>query len=93
MQVLGNTYYALYRINYEKETYEMIKGSAYVKERIPISGAYTELLRVAGEVIEPEAFKDFMQSFSVRIFVSLFTSGCVISAAIFCAALAKNTVG
>lgn len=64
VQVLGNTYYALYRINYEKETYEMIKGSAYVKERIPISGAYTELLRVAGEVIEPEAFKDFMQSFS-----------------------------
>ena len=63
-QVLGNTYYALYRVNYERETYEMIKGSDYVRSRIPAFGPYGELLRTAGEVIEAEAFRDFTKSFS-----------------------------
>ena len=63
-QVLGNTYYALYRVDYERETYEMIKGSEYVRSRIPVSGSYDRLLTTAGEVIEAEAFKDFTESFS-----------------------------
>ena len=63
-QVLGNTYYALYRVNYERETYEMIKGSDYVRSRIPAFGPYGELLRTAGEVVETEAFRDFTKSFS-----------------------------
>lgn len=63
-QVLGNTYYALYRVNYERETYEMIKGSDYVRSRIPAFGPYGELLRTAGEVVEAEAFRDFTKSFS-----------------------------
>ena len=63
-QVLGNTYYALYRVDYERETYEMIKGSAYVRERLAATGPYGDLLRTAGEVIEADAFRDFMESFS-----------------------------
>ena len=65
-QVLGNTYYALYRVDYERETYEMIKGSAYVRNRIPLTGPYADLLRTAGEVIEKDAYQDFMESFSCR---------------------------
>ena len=64
VRVLGNSYYALYRIDYGKSRYEMIKGSDYVRARIPPSGPYSELLRVAGEVIEPGAFEDFIESFS-----------------------------
>lgn len=64
VQVLGNTYYALYRVDYERETYEMIKGSNYVAGKIPPTGAYADLLRTAGEVIEENAFKDFNESFS-----------------------------
>ena len=63
-QVLGNTYYALYRVDYERETYEMIKGSAYVRARLAATGPYGDLLRTAGEVIEADAFRDFMESFS-----------------------------
>lgn len=63
-QVLGNTYYALYRVDYERETYEMIKGSAYVRDRIPPTGPYGDLLRTAGEVIEADAYQDFTESFS-----------------------------
>ena len=65
-QVLGNTYYALYRVDYEREIYEMIKGSAYVRDRIPSIGPYADLLRTAGEVIEKDAYQDFMESFSCR---------------------------
>ena len=64
VRVLGNSYYALYRVDFERERYEMIKGSDYVRERIPPSGAYAELLRVAGEVIETDAYRDFVESFS-----------------------------
>lgn len=64
VRVLGNTYYALYRVNYAKETYEMIKGSEYVASRIPPAGAYTDLLHTAGEVIEANAFREFTESFS-----------------------------
>ena len=64
VRVLGNSYYALYRINYQKGTYEMIKSSDYVRSRLPEFGAYTDLIRVAGEVIETEAYKDFAESFS-----------------------------
>lgn len=63
-RVLGNTYYALYRVDYARETYEMIKGSDYVRERIPPTGPYADLLRTAGEVIEADAFRDFSESFS-----------------------------
>lgn len=63
-QVLGNTYYALYRVDYRQETYEMIKGSDYVRSRIPAAGPYADLIRTAGEVIEPDAFQDFAESFS-----------------------------
>ena len=63
-QVLGNTYYALYRVDYERETYEMIKGSDYVRARIAPTGPYADLLRTAGEVLEAEVFRDFTESFS-----------------------------
>ena len=38
VRVLGNSYYALYRVDYGEDTYEMIKGSDYVRARIPPSG-------------------------------------------------------
>ena len=63
VRVLGNSYYALYRIDYRQNTYEMIKGSDYVRSRIPEKGPYPQLQKVIGEVIEPEAFEDFMRSF------------------------------
>ena len=66
VRVLGNRYFALYRVDYEKETYEMIKGSDYVRARIPREGPYRELLRAAGEVIEADAFRDFTKSFSCQ---------------------------
>ena len=64
VRVLGNSYYAIYLVDYRAGTYEMIKGSDYVRERIATTGAYDDLLRVAGEVIEEDTFREFEESFS-----------------------------
>ena len=42
----------------------MIKGSDYVRDRLPPAGPYSDLLRTAGEVIEADAYRDFTESFS-----------------------------
>ncbi|MCI6639522.1 MAG: ATP-binding protein [Pygmaiobacter massiliensis] len=63
-RALSNRYYAVYRVNFITDTYEMAKGSEYVSQRLPPKGPYPELLRVIGEVIEPEAFREFADSFS-----------------------------
>lgn len=66
VRVLGNSYYALYRVDFGQDTYEMIKGSDYVRSRIPQQGKYEELLRVMGEVIEKDAYEEYMESFSLK---------------------------
>ena len=66
VRVLGNSYYALYRVDYERDTYEMIKGSDYVRGRVGAAGRYEDLLQVMGEVIEPDALDDYKRSFSLE---------------------------
>lgn len=71
VRVLGNSYYALYRVDYGRDTYEMIKGSDYMRARLPESGAYGDLQKALGEVIEPDAYEEFMRSFSRESIQSL----------------------
>ena len=66
VRVLGNSYYAIYLVNYEEDTYEMIKGSDYVRRRIAKKGPYADLLRTAAEVIERDTFEEFEESFSAE---------------------------
>lgn len=61
---LSNQYYAIYRVDYVKGTYFMIKGDKYVKGRLLKRGPYAELMRFFGEIIEPVAFEDFCKNFS-----------------------------
>lgn len=65
-RMLGNSYYAVYRINYREETYEMIKVSDYIKGLLPDKGRYEELVEVLTQVISPDAREDYRQSFSVE---------------------------
>ncbi len=71
VQVLGNLYYAVYSINLENRTYEMIKGSEYVRQRLPYRGAYKNLLGVLESCMDEETRKDFARSFSVENISSL----------------------
>ena len=64
VKTLGNRYYALYRVNYNTDTYEMIKGSDYIRAKLSRKGSYSEMLKVMEEIIEPDAYKEFCDSFS-----------------------------
>lgn len=66
VRVLGNSYYAIYRVDYETGTYDMIKGSDYLRERLPQKGDYQTFLTVAAAVIEDGAYQEFVKSFSLE---------------------------
>ena len=66
VQVLGNSFYAVYRINFKNDTYDMIKGSDYVRSQVPEKGSYSDFLNIAREVIEEKAYQEFIKSFSLE---------------------------
>ena len=66
VRVLGNSYYAIYRIDFGKATYDMIKGSDYIRSRLPRNGDYEKFLRASGEVIEKNAYQEFIETFSLE---------------------------
>ncbi len=64
LKILGNLYYAIYRINFKDETYEIIKGSDYVIDNLEQKGSFNDFMPVALSVISPEAQREFEASFS-----------------------------
>ena len=62
--VLGNSYYALYQINLTTEQYFMMKGSDYVRSRIPRRGKYSQLLAVLKELVGKSDYAEFVKTFS-----------------------------
>lgn len=71
VKVLSNSYYGLFRINYQQGTYEMIKGSPYARKNLKPQGLYEEFLRVIGAVMEPDTIDEFRKSFSTDSLRSL----------------------
>lgn len=74
VRVLGNSYYALYRVNFTEGTYEMIKGSDYMRSRIPPKGPYSEMMDAIDGAIDPNSLKEYKESFSLSNIRSLVTS-------------------
>lgn len=66
IRIISNMYYALYRVNYISSSYEMIKGSAEMAERIPRFGSYDSFLETLDEFIEQSSAADFKQTFSAQ---------------------------
>lgn len=66
VRVLGNSYYAIYRIDFRKETYFMLKGSDYMQGLLSQSGNYQVFLETLLEVIEPEAREEYKKVFSLE---------------------------
>lgn len=63
---LGNLYYAIYRVNVGRGSYEVIKGSEYVLQQLPPTGPYENLMQVIGQLIDKETFSQFSRSFSLN---------------------------
>lgn len=75
LHILGDSYYAIYRINFEKETYMSIKSNEDVKGCLGTSGDYQLLMDVMKEVVRPEVYEEFAQSFSVKNIRKLIQEG------------------
>ena len=50
--MLGNSYYAIYRVDVDKGEYEMTKGSDYARQQLPYKGSYEALLTVLLTVLD-----------------------------------------
>lgn len=66
VQVLGNSYFGLYRVDYSRNTYERIKSSADIADRLPARGSYDRLLQVVDSIVLPHHNKQFRLSFSME---------------------------
>lgn len=64
--VLGNSYYALYLIDLSRGEYSMLKGSDYIRRKLPAKGDYQALLETMGEVIEKDTYQEMKQVFSIE---------------------------
>lgn len=63
---LGNLYYSIYRVNWANGTYEAIKISQDLVQRIPPKGPYDQLLEAVGQLIDQDTFAQFKTSFSLE---------------------------
>lgn len=67
LQVLGNMYYAIYRVDTKTGVYEMTKGSDFVLEKLgDAPGDYNDLLQVIVSNLDDYTQEDFANSFSLE---------------------------
>lgn len=63
--VLSDSYYALYLVDYEKEQYTILKGSEYIKS-IPQTGNYSSFIEIVANIMEEDAYEEFKETFSIE---------------------------
>lgn len=67
VQVLGDMYYAIYRVNVKTGVYEITKGSEFViRELGEEQGSYDNLLRVISSSLDEWTSQEFIQNFSLE---------------------------
>ena len=66
LQILGDTYYAIYRINFEEGDYETIKSAPDLADPLGKSGTYDHLLDVLSRVVEDNTYEEFRKNFTLE---------------------------
>ncbi len=66
IQILGDSFYAIYRVNYRTGTYESIKTAEDLHDRMPPEGSYSTLLATMKTLVDPETYQEFAQAFSLE---------------------------
>lgn len=66
VQALGELYYAIYRVDYQSGTFEMLKCAQDMQGKMPQSGTYESFLRAIETVISKETYNEFEKSFSLE---------------------------
>lgn len=65
-KALGDSYYALYLIDLQKETYSMLKASDQVRYHLPNHGDYQEWMNYLENLIASDYYDEFKQVFSIE---------------------------
>ena len=65
VRVLGNSYYAIYRVNLNTASYDMIKGSDYGRRNLKQQGNYEDLLHVVSALINHGVTEKFNAVFAL----------------------------
>lgn len=66
VRVMGNVYYAVYRIDYEKGTYVRMKGSDHLGANTPEEGNYDDLLQKMLKYVYKDTVEEFAHTFSLE---------------------------
>ena len=66
IHILGDSFYAIYRINFREGTYEAIKLHPDVKAVLPETGEYSVFLATMSALVSSSTFKAFESSFSLE---------------------------
>ena len=64
--MLGDSFYAIYRVNFQNGSYETFKTYDNVQSKIPQNGEYSWLLQAISAVVRPSAFQVFEENFSLE---------------------------
>lgn len=78
LKLLGDTFYAIYRVNYVKGTYEAVKSSPDVKDELGEygqTGDYQHLIDVVKQYVDERTYTEFEKSFSLENIRSLVNEG------------------
>ena len=75
LQILGDSYYAIYRVNYREGTYQTVKGSPDVREQLGQQGRYEHLLEVVKRVVDETTHEEFERNLSADRIRSLIEQG------------------
>lgn len=75
VRVLGNSYNAIYRINFNEGKYFKVKAERFDGIEASESGNYDDLFRNVLEYVEPSAAEEFSRTFSLEHIRNLFSRG------------------
>lgn len=75
VRVMGNVYYAVYRIDYNEGTYTRLKGQEHLGANVPESGDYNELLSRMLKYVYPDTYEEFAYTFSLEHIRTLVDKG------------------
>lgn len=65
LQILGDSYYAIYRVNFQAGTYQTVKSSPDVTELLGSTGSYSHLLDVVKNVVDTATHEKFENNLSI----------------------------
>ncbi len=66
VMILGESYYGIYRVNYEIGTYETVKSAEDVAQELGSGGPYGKLLKVIGARVDRNTTEEFRKNFSME---------------------------